>query len=82
MRGDIVIKYIIYLNSSVIIRVMGTAKWAKCMLCKYEDLSSDPKNPCIAGLGSACLQSVPKALGGRDRRIPEVHGPASLSVHW
>lgn len=48
--GDIVIKYIIYLNSSVIIRAMGTAQWAKCMLCKYEDLSSDPKNPCKAGL--------------------------------
>lgn len=65
--GDIVIKHIIYLNSSVIIRAMGTAQWAKCMLCKCEDLRSDPKNPCKAGLGSACLQSVFLKQGGRQR---------------
>lgn len=33
------------------------AQWVKALLCKYEDLNSDPQEPSLAGFGGMCLSS-------------------------
>lgn len=50
--------------------------WVKCLLRKYEDLSSDPQHPCKNWVWWC---DYPPCWQGRGRLIPGPHQPDSLT---
>lgn len=49
------------------------AQWEGCLLCKHQDWSLDPKNPCKSWIGVASVYN-PALETGKDRVSPKQAG--------
>ena len=43
------------------------AQWVKCLLCKHEQVSSNPPNPCKPGHGSQHINPI-APIGRKERQ--------------